>query len=331
MIVVVVMKQHFAEQFCLKHSIVIRKQTGKLQLSKEKELYIAKTVAYHLGEVHRAFLGGMDENTIENMDETHFVINVDDGSTLGFKGDTEVKYADVSSGGEGMTMCVRISGGVNARLEKTMMIFKNVDSRYPMKTLPLDSVPENMCYRTGPKGWMDRRVFREWIQELEKDPFGIQKIIYLDNCGGHNETPETVTLLKKKNIQLRRLPENATDLCQPADSFVIQKIKEEWSRLWNEKKMEMIRNGSWREGKKGSGKLCNPGKQYFLQLADECISAVNKKRDKELGISYARKSMIRCGLSKNVDGIWSEQQLFPHLQKIINEQRAYFNGKTPEV
>ena len=129
----------FVTQFCSKNSIVVRKQTGKVQLSKEKEIYIAKT-------------GVLDENYVENMDETHFVFNMDSGKTLGFIGNKTVKYADVSSGGEGMTMVVRISGGLEAKLEKTMMIFKNMERNYPIKTLPLHEVPSSMAYRTGPKG-----------------------------------------------------------------------------------------------------------------------------------------------------------------------------------
>ena len=45
------------------------------------------------------------------MDETHFVINCDKGRILDFRVDTEVTYADVVSGGIGMTMMVYITGG----------------------------------------------------------------------------------------------------------------------------------------------------------------------------------------------------------------------------
>lgn len=45
---------------------------------------------------------------MESADETHFLINMDKGRTLGFHGDERVKYADVTSGGEGMTMMIRI-------------------------------------------------------------------------------------------------------------------------------------------------------------------------------------------------------------------------------
>jgi hypothetical protein len=41
----------------------------------------------------------------------HFVVNSDNGRTLGFRGDSSVKYAEVVLGGDSMTMVVRISGG----------------------------------------------------------------------------------------------------------------------------------------------------------------------------------------------------------------------------
>lgn len=53
---------------------------------------------------------------IENMDETHFAINMDNGHTLGFKGESKVNYVDVASGGMRMTLALRISGGTNSNL-----------------------------------------------------------------------------------------------------------------------------------------------------------------------------------------------------------------------
>jgi hypothetical protein len=48
-----------------------------------------------LGVLQKGFqIGIFDENLIENIDETHFIINMDNGRTLGFRGDTTVKYAN---------------------------------------------------------------------------------------------------------------------------------------------------------------------------------------------------------------------------------------------
>jgi hypothetical protein len=84
------------------------------------------------------------------LDETHFVINVDNGRTLGVRGDNDVKYADVVSGGEGMTMMVCLTGGVTSYIQAPMLIFTNKSSSYPTATVP-DNVP-GVCSRSGPKG-----------------------------------------------------------------------------------------------------------------------------------------------------------------------------------
>ena len=53
------------------------------------------------------------------------------------------------------------------------------------------------------------------------------------------------------------------------------------------------RDGPW------SGKLKNPGKRFFLELAAKLVRKVNEMRD-AAGLSYARRAMIRCGLSLDV-------------------------------
>lgn len=54
---------------------------------------------------------------------------MDDGQTLGFGGDQAVKYADVSSGGEGiMAMLNRIPGGAREMVETPFITLKNKDA-----------------------------------------------------------------------------------------------------------------------------------------------------------------------------------------------------------
>ena len=90
----------------------------------------------------------MDEAFVESLGETYFIFNVDNGKTLGFRGDENVKYADVASGGVGMTMVVRIRGGKFARLEPAFTIFQNESRNYPIRGIP-DDVP-GVAYRTNP-------------------------------------------------------------------------------------------------------------------------------------------------------------------------------------
>ena len=229
--------------FMSNFNVVVRSQTGKLMCSPEKELHIQKTIAFHMGELHRGFASGeLDENLIENMDETHFVVNVDNGRTLGVRGDNDVKYADVVSGGEGMTMMVRLTGGATSYIKAPMMIFTNKNRSYPITAVP-DTVP-GVCYRSGPKGWNDKILFPQWFMEpraYQGNQHGRQKLMYLDNCGGHNHSDALTAALEATNTHIKYFPPCATDKVQPADSFVISKIKDAWKKRWDIKKMEMIR------------------------------------------------------------------------------------------
>lgn len=153
-----------------------------------------------------------------------------------------MKYANVVSGGEGMTMVVRISGGASGYIHPPMMFFfTNSNRSYPIRGIE-DNVA-GACYRTGPKGWMDQRLFRGYLKEgraMSANHHGLQKTIFLDNCSGHLDESECQEVLKRINARLRYLPPNATDLCEPADSFVIAKIKDVRSRMWNNKKIQLI-------------------------------------------------------------------------------------------
>jgi hypothetical protein len=135
--------------------------------------------------------------------------------------------------------------------------------------------------------------------------------------------------LSAKNMELRFLPPNATHLCQPADSFVISKIKDAWTKRWELHKMKMIHDGNWanniRRDGAWSGKIMNPGKEFFLGLAADAVRDVNAMRD-ENALTYSLKAMIRCGLAKDVTGVWHGKQLSRELQLIINKHRKYFLG-----
>lgn len=225
------------ERFMFAKCIVCRVQTGKLSPSAEKIELIEREVAFHLGELYRGFSQKvLDEDCLFNADETHFSVNLDDGHTLAMKGDKNVKYSDVVSGDMGMTMMVMLGGGSKPRFEIPMIIFQNYRCSYPIQGIA-DNVP-GVCYRSGPKGWMDTRVFEEWLSEkriMSPLPAGKERVLFVDNASGHKVTAAASAALKGSLTKLNFLPKNATDLCQPADSFIIQKIKTVWRRLWDKK------------------------------------------------------------------------------------------------
>ena len=99
------------------NNLVTRQHTGKLAVSREKQEYIEKSIVYHMGYLKRAFRSAeLQEEFVENADETHFVFNIDNGRTIGLRGDDHFKYADIVSGDEWITMMVRIKGGPRASI-----------------------------------------------------------------------------------------------------------------------------------------------------------------------------------------------------------------------
>ena len=72
-------------QFMDSHNIMLLSQRKRLTCNLEKELQIEMEIAYHLEVLHRGFASGeFDENIMENLDETYFVVNLNNGRILGF-------------------------------------------------------------------------------------------------------------------------------------------------------------------------------------------------------------------------------------------------------
>ena len=61
------------------------------------------------------------------MDKTRLIVNMDNGKTLVFRSDDDVKYMDVVSGVMPMTMVVSITGGSREKIEVPLIIFQNAD------------------------------------------------------------------------------------------------------------------------------------------------------------------------------------------------------------
>lgn len=66
--------------------------------------------------------------------------------------------------------------------------------------------------------------------------------MFVDNCSGHNMTPDLLHTCNEINTELRYFPANATHLLQPCDSFVIQIVKSAWSTRWENYKLQIVRD-----------------------------------------------------------------------------------------
>ena len=94
---------------------------------------------------------------MENFDETHIVVDMDNGRVKDFQGSNRVSYLDVVSGRDCFIARMRISSGQNARIEKPLVTFQNPNGNYPISGIP-DNV-EEITYRSSPKGWMTAQMF----------------------------------------------------------------------------------------------------------------------------------------------------------------------------
>lgn len=100
---------------------------------------------------------------VENAEETHFVMNMDNGRTLRFKGEEEVKRVKVVSGGVGKTIIVRHFGRRSSRTENFFMVLKHQEKKRLFKGAT--EIIQGASYRTEPKELMDSTVMSAWLKE----------------------------------------------------------------------------------------------------------------------------------------------------------------------
>jgi hypothetical protein len=316
----------WVDHFLRKRTIILRSVTGRAMCSAKKEIFLAKTIAFHLGNLKRDFDGmkifASEQN---NMDETHLLVDQKTKKILTFRGTTQVKYQTVVNGTEGMTVVITIKGGdASAKVGVPLVIFQNDHYNYP-----LAHVPDNVLgvrYRTQPKAFMDGKIMRQYF--LDRDVWGRSasdenRDLWMDNYSGHL-FPGIEALLKTLKTTVKFYPPNTTDKLQACDSFVIQKFKEFWRGYWSQWRVSAIRKGDYEE----SGMLKRPSREWYLQTVKKCVDDLNSQFDVH-GMSWAQKAMVLTGTGLPPDGVWKVTMLTQVLQKIVEDFSDYFEGKSP--
>lgn len=143
---------------------------------------MAKTIAFHLGNIKRDFESGKIHASEQcNADETHLLVGVKTKKILCYRGATRVKYQQVVSGSEGMTVVITIKGGdSSATVSVPMVIFPNDAYNYPLVGVRTTS----LCYRTQPQAFMDGKIMREYYLDRRtwgKDITGKHRDLWMDN------------------------------------------------------------------------------------------------------------------------------------------------------
>lgn len=200
---------YFMQDVCVLHKLVVRRQSGNKTLSPEWVDYSDQCIAEHLGRLRNMFEDGVDEKRIFNRDESHFVIDMDNERSFGFLGESSINYAELSNGSDSFTVVPIVRGDVNACIESIMVIFKNAHSNHLIQGVS-DEL-NNVAYRSGPKGWMDRRVFNECFQVerfIQADSDGEDQIVFIDNAPAHQQTEQLAHSLENINTSLMTFTPN---------------------------------------------------------------------------------------------------------------------------
>ena len=104
-----------------------------------------------------------------------------------------------------------------------------------------------------------------------------KKIMWVENYSGHGQTLAVDAALQELNIEFRFSPAKSTHLVLFADSFILFKIKDGWTKRWDEN--QLMRDKDWqnkvRNDSSWSGTLQDPGKPFYLQLAADSVWNVN--------------------------------------------------------
>ena len=265
---VAIIDKHFIERYCYTSNFVQRINSGNKKRSVEFTDQLEKSIPFHLGQIARSFSNGeINEDEVENMDETHFVFDLDNRKCLSFRGDQSVNYMGVVSGAEGMTVVLRVTGGVNSRIASPFFIFKSRAESYPIAGSP-DNNPR-VSYRTQRNGWMDGKRFVQWLKEgraIPSLPNNRDRQLFLDNCSGHRPSAEANAALIDIRTNLCYFPANATHICQPLDSSLIYSFEQEWRKRWDSEKLRLCRASAVSNV---SGKVEHPNRAWYMKTANQ--------------------------------------------------------------
>lgn len=96
------------------------------------------------------------------------------------------------SGGIGIIMVIKVTGGARTKIGIPFLIFQNAASSYPIRGV-LDNFP-GVCYRTAKKGFVIGELLTEYYKEKRisyADPGGHTKVQWMDNASRHKILPNT--------------------------------------------------------------------------------------------------------------------------------------------
>lgn len=93
--------------------------------------------------------------------------------------------------------------------------------------------PHKALYGTSPNRYMDKELFKKWVQHLfipETEHVKKPLLLILDRHGSHMDI-DTINRLVQKDIHLFCLPLHRTNILQPLDVAIFKPLKTYFSKL----------------------------------------------------------------------------------------------------
>ncbi len=82
--------------------------------------------------MNQSFENGLDLCTVKDYVECHFLIDCDDCRCLEFAGSKRLAYTEIASAGQGFTVCLRISGEAEGKVEHLLLTLQTAIGSYPI-------------------------------------------------------------------------------------------------------------------------------------------------------------------------------------------------------
>lgn len=113
------------------------------------------------------------------------------------------------------------------------------------------------------------------MKELLNEPRVIKPLLnqrlrdlFIDKCSGHILNEDILNAAEVIRSNMNYLFPNSTDLLQPCEYFIIQKMKDAWRLRLEERKLSLITSNAWRKG----WKLRKNVMVFFLRLSDGAVA-----------------------------------------------------------
>lgn len=199
-------------------------------MSSENIIKVDISTVRHLGLLRKGFdCAELKEDKVYNADETHFFFNIVNGKTLRTSGDQQICYEGISSGFERITMLDPLSDDQAAIIEPSILtlrtkigaiLFEVSLTTFREFHIKCTKRLDGHCNHNQVA---ERRTFDKCTAG-RRSSNSLRRQLQLSQT----QKEDVLNVVDAVRTTLRYFPARTTDLIQPCNLFVIQKLKDAW-------------------------------------------------------------------------------------------------------